>query len=119
MVAAARQDDMAAASAGAGREGSWKETPFADLDEDSAPEPRRGRTERSRFRWLAKAAGMDTTLDRWAWLSPYHALGVVQAWIFGIETRSAAVVPCLVSLAGVSILAVFVLFNRIDAPTRA
>jgi hypothetical protein len=119
MVAAARQDDMAAASAGAGREGSWKEHPFADLDEDSAPEPRRGRTERSRFRWLAKAAGMDTTLDRWAWLSPYHALGVVQAWIFGIETRSAAVVPCLVSLAGVSILAVFVLFNRIDAPTRA
>lgn len=119
MVAAARQDEMAGASAGAGREGSWKENPFADLDEEAAPEPRRGRTDRGRFRWLAKAAGMDDTLDRWAWLSPYHALGVVQAWIFGIETRSAAVVPCVVSLTAVSILAVLVLLNRIDAPTRA
>jgi ABC-2 type transport system permease protein len=119
MVAAARQADVAEASGTGVREGSWKEDPFADLDEDESPQPRRGpRPERGRFRWLAKAAGMDTTLDRWAWLSPYHALGVVQAWIFGIETRSAAVVPCLISLTVVSIVAVLVLLNRIDAPTR-
>jgi hypothetical protein len=71
-----------------------------------------------RFRWLAKAAGMDPSIDRWAWLSPYHALGVVQAWIFGIETRPQAVVPSLLSLAIVVLVAVIVLFNRIDAPTR-
>jgi len=121
MVAAVRQADMADAAAAGGREGSWKEDPFADLDEEPAPRPRRGSRadQRGRFRWLTKAAGMDTTLDRWAWLSPYHALGVVQAWIFGIETRSQAVVPPLVSLAVVSLLAVVVLCNRIDAPTRA
>ena len=61
---------------------------------------------------------MDPAIDRWAWLSPYHALGVVQAWIFGTETRLQAVVPSLISLAVVSIGAVIVLFNRIDAPTR-
>jgi hypothetical protein len=61
---------------------------------------------------------MDPSIDRWAWLSPYHALGVMQAWIFGIETRPQAVVPSLVSLAIVSLAAVIVLFNRIDAPTR-
>ena len=62
---------------------------------------------------------MDPVIDRWAWLSPYHALGVMQAWIFGIETRPQAVVPSLVSLALVSLVAVIVLLNRIDAPTRA
>jgi hypothetical protein len=61
---------------------------------------------------------MDPAIDRWAWLSPYHALGVMQAWIFGIETRPQAVVPSLVSLAIVSLVALIVLFNRIDAPTR-
>jgi hypothetical protein len=45
-------------------------------------------------------------------------LGVMQAWIFGIETRPQAVVPSLVSLAIVSLVAVIVLLNRIDAPTR-
>ena len=123
LVAAARQAEMADASGSVGREGregSWKEDPFGDLDDVPAPQARRGpRPERGRFRWLAKAAGMDTTIDRWAWLSPYHALGVVQAWIFGMETRSRAVVPSLVSLAAVSVLAVLVLLNRIDAPTRA
>jgi len=120
MVAAARQAETADASAVAGRDGAWGENPFADVDEEAASQPRRGpRPDRGRFRWLVKAAGMDTMLDRWAWLSPYHALGVVQAWIFGIETRTAAIVPCLVSLAAVSIIAVIVLLFSIDAPTRA
>lgn len=71
-----------------------------------------------RFSWLVKAAGIDTSVDRWAWLSPYHALGVVQAWVFGIETRPQAVVPPLIALATVSLVAALVLFDRIAAPTR-
>jgi ABC-2 type transport system permease protein len=129
MVAAARQaETTATAESGQreGRAGSWGEDPFGDLEEDAAGMERRSPTAaRShgdglprRFRWLAKAAGMDPSIDRWAWLSPYHALGVMQAWIFGIETRPQAVVPSLVSLAIVSFAAVIVLFNRIDAPTR-
>jgi len=43
---------------------------------------------------------------------------VMQAWIFGIETRPRAVMPSLLSLVVVSIGAVLVLLNRIDAPTR-
>jgi len=129
MVAAARQAEITS-SAGSGqregRAGSWAEDPFGDLEEDASGMERRSPTSaRSsgdglprRFRWLAKAAGMDPSIDRWAWLSPYHALGVMQAWIFGIETRPQAVVPSLLSLAIVSLVAVIVLFNRIDAPTR-
>ena len=128
MVAAARQAEVADAMGGGQREvrgGPWGEDPFGDLDEDRAMTERRssaagypGGGLRGRFRWLAKAAGMDPVIDRWAWLSPYHALGVVQAWIFGTETRPQAVVPSMVSLAIVSLVAVIVLFNRIDAPTR-
>ena len=121
-VAAIRQ---AEAAGGAGevvrREGPWGEDPFGDLEvaQETLPQrPARQPQPRSRFRWLVRAAGMDPVIDRWAWLSPYHALGVVQAWIFGTETRLQAVVPSLVSLTLVSILAVIVLFNRIDAPTR-
>ncbi|MFM9196976.1 MAG: hypothetical protein ACKOWG_14775, partial [Planctomycetia bacterium] len=124
MVAALRRaeaGDTAAAGDRPGRPGSWAEDPFDDLQKQPS-HPRRAAASapapRPRFRWLAKAAGMDETIDRWAWLSPYHALGVVQAWIFGTETRPQAVVPSLVSLAVVSIIAVIVLFNRIDAPTR-
>jgi len=130
MVAAARQAEITSSAESGqreGRAGSWGEDPFGDLEEDASGMERRSPTSaRSsgdglprRFRWLAKAAGMDPSIDRWAWLSPYHALGVMQAWIFGIETRPQAVVPSLLSLAIVSLVAVIVLLNRIDAPTRA
>jgi hypothetical protein len=128
MVAALRRaeaGDTAGAIQREGRAGSWDEDPFGDLTEDRSRPARSAATTaasggrpRGPFRWLAKAAGMDPAIDRWAWLSPYHALGVVQAWIFGTETRMQAVVPSLVSLTLVSIIAVIVLFNRIDAPTR-
>ena len=71
-----------------------------------------------RIRWLSRATGLDTTIDRWAWISPYHALGVVQAWIFGIEKRPEAVVPPLLSLSVVAILSLAVLWWRVDAPAR-
>jgi len=129
MVAAARQAEITSAAVSGqreGRNGSWGEDPFGDLEEGASGMERRspksarssGDGMQQRFRWLAKAAGMDPSIDRWAWLSPYHALGVVQAWIFGIETRPQAVVPSLLSLAIVVLVAVIVLFNRIDAPTR-
>ncbi len=71
-----------------------------------------------RIRWISKAAGLDPTIDRWAWLSPYHALGVVQAWIFGIERRPEAVLPPLAALATVAVLSALVLWWRVDAPAR-
>jgi ABC-2 type transport system permease protein len=87
--------------------------PFAD-----DPPASRLRTE-PRLGWLARAAGIDDTVDRWAWLSLYHAQGVVQSWIFGIEKRFAVVLPSLVSLVVVALGSVGVLLIRVDAPARA
>lgn len=107
------------------RPGSWGEDPFDDGEETPSatarqlPDTQAAVGVPRRFRWLVKAAGMDTSIDRWAWLSPYHALGVVQSWIFGMETRPQAVLPSLVSLVVLSAVSIAVLLNRIDAPTRA
>jgi ABC-2 type transport system permease protein len=91
------------------------EDPF---DDGPTVEFRRPRSQR-RLGWLARAAGIDGTIDRWAWLSPFHAQGVVQAWIFGIERRFAVVLPSLVSLLVVAGVSLVVLVLRVDAPTRA
>ncbi len=93
--------------------------PFFDNGSDESPPLSRRQQADRRLGWLAQAAGMDGTTDRWAWLSLFHAQGVVQAWIFGIEKRFAVVLPSLVSLTVVAIGAIVVLFLRVDAPTRA
>lgn len=92
------------------------------VDEDRSPqrgfnEPRLPFDPR-RIRWLSRATGLDPAIDRWAWISPYHALGVVQSWIFGIETRPEAVVPPALSLSIVALLSIAVLWWRVDAPAR-
>ena len=81
--------------------------------------PRNGRPLNVRqFRWLSRATGIDDTIDRWAWISPYHSLGVIQAWVFGIERRWQAIFPPLLSLSLVSIVSALVLWWRVDAPAR-
>ncbi len=81
-------------------------------DDAVQPPPRR-------LNWFARAAGLDDTIDRWAWLSPYHAIGVVQAWIFGVETRPRAALPPAISLAVVTVVSAVVLARRVAVPTRA
>jgi ABC-2 type transport system permease protein len=80
----------------------------------SPPGPFRGQ-----FRWLARAAGIDARLDRWAWISPYHALGAVQAAIFGIDRRPAAWVPAAVTLLVMTIGSLLILAWRVTAPAKA
>ena len=95
---------------------------LADSDDpfdDGPPAVVRGPRGQRRLGWLARAAGIDGSVDRWAWLSPFHAQGVVQAWIFGIERRFAVVLPSLVSLAVIAGGSLLVLFVRVDAPARA
>ncbi len=84
----------------------------------------RGTTEppspfRGQFRWLARAAGIDVRLDRWAWISPYHALGAVQAAIFGIDRRPAAWVPAAATLLLMTVGSLLVLAWRVTAPAQA
>jgi len=88
------------------------------FDDDQPPVVRpRGRPQR--LGWLARAAGIDGTEDRWAWVSLFHAQGVVQAWIFGIEQRMAVVWPSLACLTAVASGSLAVLLLRVDAPARA
>jgi ABC-2 type transport system permease protein len=92
---------------------------FERMFGEATGDPRFNRGERPPLGWLARAAGLDRSVDRWAWLSLYHAQGVVQAWIFGIEDRLAVVLPPLVSLVTVALVALAILFRRVDAPARA
>ncbi|MFM8283409.1 MAG: hypothetical protein ACKOCW_07590 [Planctomycetaceae bacterium] len=71
------------------------------------------------FRWLQRAAGLDQRVDGWSWISPYHALGVVQAAIFGVETRRTAIVPPALSLAAICVVSSLVLLSRANAPARS
>jgi len=105
--------DMAARAA--------RPTEQLDLDQllgEAAGDPRfsRGRPTPG---WLARAAGLETSVDRWAWLSLYHAQGVVQAWIFGIERRPGVVIPPLATLLAVAGVSLVILGHRVDAPARA
>jgi hypothetical protein len=96
------------------------QSPFDDDDHDYGPAAfARGSRAHRRLGWLAQAAGIDRTTDRWAWLSLFHAQGVVQSWIFGIEKRFAVVLPSLVALVTVAVGSIVVLFLRVDAPARA
>lgn len=72
-----------------------------------------------KVRWFAKAAGLDPTIDHWAWISPYHSLGVMQGWIFGIERRPQAILPPLAALVTLSVMSLVILWRRVDAPARA
>jgi ABC-2 type transport system permease protein len=92
---------------------------FEDPFDDGGPPVVRARGNPRRLGWLARAAGLDGTEDRWAWLSLFHAQGVVQGWIFGSETSPATVIPALISLAVVAAGSLLVLFLRVDAPARA
>jgi hypothetical protein len=74
---------------------------------------------RRNFRWFARAAGIDATLDRWAWVSPYHALGAVQAAIFGIDTRPRSWWPSTITLIVMSTASLFILAWRITAPASS
>ncbi|MDA8042748.1 MAG: hypothetical protein MPJ22_10070, partial [Pirellulales bacterium] len=74
---------------------------------------------RRNFRWFARAAGVDATLDRWAWVSPYHALGTVQAAIFGIDKRPLSWWPSSMTLLVMSAGSLFILAWRITAPASA
>jgi ABC-2 type transport system permease protein len=60
----------------------------------------------------------ETFTAKWSPVSPYHALGQVQAWIFGIADfqQSKYALAMLIVL---TIISTLILFRRISAPLRA
>jgi hypothetical protein len=53
--------------------------------------------------------------DRWRLLSPYHALGKVQASIFGLDTTPGSVVPSVLLLIAVTIVGAWLVRRKILA----
>ena len=74
---------------------------------------------RRNFRWFARAAGIDAVVDRWAWVSPYHALGAVQAAIFGIDTRPRSWWPSSMTWLVMSASSLCILAWRITGPAAS
>lgn len=60
-----------------------------------------------------EAMGVD--LDRWRLLSPYHTLGKVEAWVFGLDPTSASVVPSIAVLTGFTVIGFWIVRRRIIA----
>jgi ABC-2 type transport system permease protein len=56
--------------------------------------------------------------NKWSIVSPYHTLGEVQTWVFGIEKDFANVAPeaCLLSV--VTLVSMAVLLRKVAAPMR-
>lgn len=54
-------------------------------------------------------------LDRWRLISPYHTLGKVEAWIFGLDPTPASVVPAICMLAGITVIGFWIVRRRIIA----
>lgn len=59
-----------------------------------------------------------TTSHKWSFLSPYHALGEVETWVFGIEKDFSQVAPEAFMLSTVTLLSMMILLRRVDAPMR-
>lgn len=57
--------------------------------------------------------GGSVDLDRWRVLSPYHALGKVQAWVFGLDPTVGSVLPTLLLLSGITVFGFWIVRRRL------
>ena len=53
--------------------------------------------------------------DKWRLLSPYHTLGKVQEWVFGLESTDGSVIPALVMLIAITVVCWWIIRRRIVA----
>ena len=72
----------------------------------------RGRRRRDPF---AEPENFDIDLDQWRWLSPYHTLGKVEAWVFGLDSTEASVWPFVFVLIGLTAGGFWIVRKRILA----
>ncbi len=71
--------------------------------------PRPGRRGQPTFEEL----GIDP--DRWRLLSPYHTLGKVESWVFGLDPTGGSVIPPMIVLIGVTVGGILIVRYRIIA----
>lgn len=53
--------------------------------------------------------------DRWRLLSPYHTLGKVEAWVFGLDPTEGSVWPAVILLSAVTVIGFLIVRRRIIA----
>jgi ABC-2 type transport system permease protein len=58
---------------------------------------------------------MNIDFDRWRLLSPYHTLGKVEAWVFGLDPTAGSVWPAIGLLAAITVLGFWTVRRRIIA----
>ena len=56
--------------------------------------------------------------DKWRFLSPYHTLGKVEAWVFGLDTTPASVWPFICLLTAITVICLCVIRHRIVSRLR-
>lgn len=54
-------------------------------------------------------------VDRWRLLSPYHTLGKVEAWVFGLDSTEASVIPAIGVLCAITAIGFWIVRRRIIA----
>lgn len=74
-----------------------------------------GPGERRRGRGGPDWEAMGVDLDRWRFLSPYHCLGKVEAWVFDLDTTGGSVVPSLLVLLFITVIGFLLVRRRIVA----
>lgn len=60
-----------------------------------------------------EAMGVD--LDQWRLLSPYHTLGKVEAWVFGLDPTAQSVVPAILVLVFITVAGFWIARRRLIA----
>ena len=70
--------------------------------------PRMGRGRRNRI-------DMDVDTERWLLVSPYHTLGKVETWIFGLDTGESSVWPAILILLAITVIGTLFVRSRLIA----
>ena len=68
--------------------------------------------------WVAYASLSANLPGSWDLVSLYHMLGLVQSWVFGIETHFSKALPAVGLLVGLTVATFVILFRQISAPIR-
>lgn len=57
--------------------------------------------------------------EKWRFVSPYHVLGKVQQWVFGLHFDDSPIVPYIVAVIAVTCISLFIVYRRVLSSLRA
>jgi hypothetical protein len=81
----------------------------------TSPPPGGGRGYRRRAERPPTWEEMGVDFDRWRWLSPYHILGKVESWVFGLDMTGGSVLFPLAILVLITVVGTWIVRRRIIA----